>query len=73
VCGPIPPGLYVDHACHTTDPDCAGGPNCPHRRCVNPDHLELVTDDENRRRARNRQHQETQHAMTDNTHTEEGG
>lgn len=36
--GPIPDGLDLDHKCH--DPKiCAGGKTCPHRRCVNPDHL----------------------------------
>lgn len=48
--GPIPDGLQVEHGCHTVDPSCAGGVNCPHRRCVNPDHLELVTTQENTRR-----------------------
>jgi hypothetical protein len=52
--GPIPGGLTLDHTCHTTDPGCAGGPACPHRRCVRPDHLEAVTFAENRRRAHNR-------------------
>lgn len=32
--GPIPPGLVLDHLCRNT-------------RCVNPDHLEAVTDREN--------------------------
>ncbi len=41
--GPIPEGLNLDHLCHTRDQDCAGGPTCLHRRCVNPDHLEPVT------------------------------
>lgn len=36
--GPIPAGHEVDHTCH--DPRwCAAGPECPHRRCFNPDHL----------------------------------
>ena len=36
--GPIPPGHIVVRLCH--DPEtCEGGPTCPHRRCVNPDHL----------------------------------
>lgn len=39
--GPIPPGMLLDHACHTADPDCPGGV-CLHRRCVNPAHLEPV-------------------------------
>jgi hypothetical protein len=41
--GEIPDGLIVDHLCHTHDSDCPGGKTCPHRRCVNPDHLEAVT------------------------------
>ncbi len=52
---PIPPGIYPDHLCHTNDPVCPGGPTCPHRACVRPDHLDGTTDDEeNRRRARAR-------------------
>lgn len=45
--GPIPAGLQLDHLCHTIAQDCAGGPSCPHRRCVNPAHLEPVTQREN--------------------------
>jgi hypothetical protein len=40
--GPIPKGLTVDHTCHNEDDDCEGGVTCPHRRCVNPAHLEAV-------------------------------
>lgn len=47
--GPIPDGLQVDHACHNQS-GCPGGPECPHRRCVNPDHLDAVTNDENQAR-----------------------
>ena len=36
--GPIPPGLAIDHLCRV-------------RNCVNPDHLEPVTTQENNRRA----------------------
>ncbi len=49
--GPIPKGLMTDHLCHTRDRTCRGGPACLHRRCVNVDHLELVTATENRRRS----------------------
>jgi hypothetical protein len=37
--GSIPVGLSVDHQCHNDDLACTGGPSCPHRACVNPDHL----------------------------------
>jgi hypothetical protein len=50
--GPIPGGLEVEHACHTRDVSCAGGPACPHRQCVNPAHLELLTHRENNLRGR---------------------
>ena len=40
--GPIPVGLVLDHVCHNNDPDCFADNLCPHRRCVNPDHLEAV-------------------------------
>lgn len=48
--GPIPPGLTIDHLCHTYS-NCRLGNACPHRRCLNPDHMELVTHVENTRRA----------------------
>lgn len=38
--GPIPDGLVIDHLCRN-------------RRCVNPDHLHVVTLAENTRRAHN--------------------
>jgi hypothetical protein len=49
--GPAP-GQVIDHRCHTDDATCPGGPTCLHRRCVNPAHLEPVTNGENLRRGR---------------------
>jgi hypothetical protein len=42
--GELEPGMDVDHVC----------PGAPHRRCVNPDHLEVITHGENMRRQRRR-------------------
>jgi hypothetical protein len=50
--GPIPARLQLDHLCHNRDTTCAGGPSCRHRRCVNPAHLEPVTNAQNCRRGR---------------------
>lgn len=52
--GPIPSGLHLDHLCR-------------HRLCVNPDHLEPVTQTENNRRAaraNRKSHCPKGHAMT---------
>lgn len=49
--GPVPKGMVLDHLCHT-ESDCPGGPECPHRPCVNPEHLEPVSPKENIRRGR---------------------
>lgn len=40
--GPIPDGHWVRHRCHSDDPTCVGV-QCPHRPCINPDHLEAAT------------------------------
>lgn len=45
--GPIPDGLQLDHLCHSRDRSCPGGVTCVHRRCVNPAHLDPVTNREN--------------------------
>lgn len=47
VVGPIPEGYDLDHLCHTNDPTCKRDRDCPHRSCVNPAHLEPVTEREN--------------------------
>lgn len=49
--GPIPEGLVIDHVCHNLDTSCVDGQACPHRRCVNPAHMEPVTPSENTARA----------------------
>ena len=48
--GTVPEGHVLDHLCHTRDASCPGGSTCPHRRCVNPVHLEPVPHPENCRR-----------------------
>lgn len=49
---PIPDGMTVDHVCHNLSGCSLTGRDCPHRRCQNPSHLELVTRAENIRRGR---------------------
>lgn len=49
---PIPEGMHIDHLCHNDDESCPGGMACPHRLCVNPAHLEPVTQRENLLRSR---------------------
>ncbi|MFC6017758.1 HNH endonuclease signature motif containing protein [Plantactinospora solaniradicis] len=44
---PIPEGKSIDHTCHNQDRSCPGGSTCQHRLCVNPLHLEAVTQGEN--------------------------
>lgn len=50
--GSIPVGLDLDHLCHNADLSCPGGPQCVHRRCVNPEHLEPATRKRNCERGR---------------------
>ena len=49
--GLVPEGLELDHTCHSRLTTCHAGPDCPHRRCCNPAHLEPVTHAENVRRS----------------------
>lgn len=51
--GPASPGTVLDHSCHRPDGACPGGVECPHRRCVNPDHLAPTTTKDNNRRGQN--------------------
>lgn len=44
--GEIPKGLVIDHTCHNPK-ECEGGITCPHRACVNVEHMRLVTQREN--------------------------
>lgn len=42
--GPIPRGVTLDHSCHTAVADeCREGSDCPHRRCVRPDHMDPMS------------------------------
>jgi hypothetical protein len=52
--GAIPDGMTVDHTCHNDDTACDLGVACPHRRCVNPAHLDVVTAQENTSRSPNK-------------------
>lgn len=77
--GEIPPGLEIDHTCHKKG-ECPGGVTCPHRKCVNPDHLEPVTKIENIRRGNGNEAKKTKtHCVhgheftTENTKTNSGG
>lgn len=63
--GPVPDGMVLDHVCRR-------------RRCVNPEHLEPMTQDENlRRRPWGRRVKQTHcahgHSMSDCMVTPEGG
>jgi hypothetical protein len=48
--GPVPGELVLDHLCHPIDGSCPGGEACPHRSCVNPDHLAPISRGDNSRR-----------------------
>lgn len=68
VVGEVPAGLELDHRCHTDaarSGACSGGNDCPHRRCANPGHLELVTRQENCLRQARKTHCPNGHPYTD--------
>lgn len=52
--GKIPRGLNLDHLCHSLDLACPGGDGDLHRRCVNWEHLDPVTQQVNVDRSRSR-------------------
>lgn len=60
--GTDPGELVVDHICHNRS-DCKGGTTCPHRLCMNPLHLEAITEAANilRGRAPSAQHAKATH------------
>lgn len=70
--GPIPDGKQLDHTCHSGNPECPGGRTCRHRRCVNPAHLEPVTQLENCRRRRIAGVQPNPELATDDTRCNKG-
>lgn len=70
--GPIPEGYQGGHSCHDRAVEagtCGGGDDCPHRRCVAPEHQTLQTPSENtmaqNHHARNRTHCPRGHEYTD--------
>lgn len=72
--GSVPAGFEVDHTCHNADRSCAGGPECMHRRCVNPDHLGAVSKSANQvRQGRRKTHCPRGHEYTpENTRISKG-
>jgi hypothetical protein len=76
--GPKPPGMVLDHVCHNRS-DCTQVDRaCLHRRCCNPDHLELKTQransDASPRSWQNRTHCGKGHEFTpENTLTRNDG
>jgi hypothetical protein len=74
--GDIPKGMVIDHLCH--DPKvCVGGDICEHRKCVNPEHLQLVTASENNAKTvrvlKFRTHCKNGHELKDNIYIYSNG
>lgn len=65
---PVPPGLVIDHQCHNLDVACEDNSECQHRRCVNPAHLEAVTQRINNVRGHGIAHAHSVKTHCDNGH-----
>lgn len=63
--------LQLDHVCHSRS-TCDAGNDCIHRRCLNPDHLELVTPAENARRAAANNRAAQRQKWAERTHCKQG-
>lgn len=48
---PVDDNVQIDHTCHNKDLSCLGGRDCLHRRCINPYHLDAVSNRENSMRS----------------------
>ena len=74
--GDIPEGMVIDHLCHIPS-ECEGGNTCVHRRCVNPDHLTLVTEAENSHKSVRvldyKTHCKNGHSLENNLYTYKSG
>src|ERR1039458_6061652 len=69
---PTDSNVVVDHTCHTEK--CLGGADCPHRRCVNPNHLEAVSRGYNISRSLTKSSFRCGHPFTtQNTYTRKNG
>ncbi len=79
--GTIPDGMTLDHECHNAASwrgECAGGPTCPHRSCVDVDHMTVKPRAENTLASANhygnRTHCKRGHEFTEaNTYLQKGG
>lgn len=74
--GDIAEGMVLDHLCH--DPaTCVGGDTCEHRRCVNPEHLQLVSAADNSKKTvrllKFKTHCKNGHELKDNTYQYKSG
>lgn len=73
--GTVEDGHVLDHLCCDAS-ECIGGRGCIHRRCINPEHLEPVSNAENVSRGvrASRSHCRNGHEYTpENTGTHSGG